>query len=50
MKLNIPQQALAKLAQREKHQTVTQEVPSFILTGGNDFLLIFAIFYVSLQI
>ena len=39
VKLNIPQLALAKLAQREKHQTVTQEVPSFILTGGNDVLL-----------
>ena len=41
VKLNIYQLALAKLAQREKHQTVTQEVPSFILTGGDDFLLIF---------
>ena len=50
MKLNISQLALAELAEREKHQTLTQEVPSFILTGGNDFLPIFAVFYVDLSL
>ena len=30
MKLNIPQLVHAKLAKREKHQTVTKEVPIFI--------------------
>ena len=47
MRLNIPQLILAKLAQSDRHQIRSQEVPGSTFTAGNFLLKLFCSFFLN---